>query len=239
MSQNKTAMIAGLALALFSTIWLARSPFHSEASENIPKKSSRTRFVKLAPGQMGDAIARRDDTKTILPVSNPQMTPLRQMMARHAAMMEKSDLGSQAEAIESELNQFATRLSADDIAELGLTLQDERESQNKRALSVYLLSRAGAHGIGALSKLAMTNAPTKLSEERETFEISLRVTALRALDALSGTETMKVAESMRRVIERQQNPTLKMMAKVSLDGIEASKPQRLGRAMEQVLPYAN
>jgi hypothetical protein len=236
MKQDQKSLVIGLSLALVATLWFAKSSFHQSptaALEATPEK--RTPLIRLAPAQVGAAVARRDQPQNILPVTAPSTTSLRSLLEHQAELMKKSDLGTQAPAIEAELDEAAKNLTADNIAELGIRSQDSYENQNKRSLSVYLLGKAGPEGIGALSKLATTNLDASFGETRKGFELGLRISALRALDQQSKEHGATVAEAMRKIWRQQKDPTLRMMAKVSLDGIQSARPQRLGRMLEQIV----
>lgn len=236
MKQDQKSLAIGLSLALAATLWFAKTSFHQTPQlslESAPQK--RAPLIRLAPSHIASGVIRRDQPQSILPVTPLATLALRDLLERQANLMKKSDLGSQASTIEAELDEAAKHLTADNIAELGLRLQDPDENQNKRSLSVYLLGKAGAAGLGALAKMAATPMNPNYGEHRKTFETALRVSALRALDGQSQTHGATVAENMRKIWRQQKDPTLRMMAKVSLDGIESARPQKLGRMLDRIL----
>lgn len=168
--------------------------------------------------------------------SRPALTTT---VERCAAAMDLAS-GNLDGAAERELNASALALSSADTRVLAGWVRDPARAPGFRRASLSLLSRSGSGALPLLAGFLREPVPFTAAPELHPhgdpargFELSLRVTALEALDR--STETAAVEKLLQGILLQQNDPSLQFMARVALSGIAAGKPHRLGRMIDRML----
>lgn len=86
----------------------------------------------------------------------------------------------------------------------------------------------------ALPEYSDLQDPHSVGSQARTLEMSLRVTALESLDQRGG-QSSEIAKGLLRILQKQNEPSLRFLAQTSLSGIEAGKPGRLKRIIDEML----
>lgn len=138
----------------------------------------------------------------------------------------------------------AKPLSASELSKLAQLVTDSTAPQETRKKALYDLTQQGAAALTALSVVANSPVPEALSQDphsadqiKQSFEASLRVTAIEALDeiAVDPTHTDAVKASMLGVLKSQKHRSLTLLAQISLSGIESGRPGKVKRAIEALV----
>lgn len=158
---------------------------------------------------------------------------------RYAAAMDLAT-GNADGRTEKEMNSMALALSPSDTRVLAGWVRDPVRAQNFRRASLYLLSRSGSGALPLLASFLREPIPFASNPDLHAhgdpargFELSLRVTALEALDR--STDTAAVEKLLQGVLLQQNDPSLQFMARVALSGIASGQPHRLGRMIDRML----
>ena len=130
------------------------------------------------------------------------------------------------------------------VLQLAQATLDQSQSFEVRRKALYVLTQMGAVALPALSEVATSfvsvansQDPHSVAQVKQTFESSLRVTAMESLDELAKDESHSAAvkESMLRVLQVQKHRSLTLIAQISLSGIESGRPGKVKRAIDILL----
>ncbi|MBC7466986.1 MAG: hypothetical protein H7256_13440 [Bdellovibrio sp.] len=119
------------------------------------------------------------------------------------------------------------------------------ETAEARQQMLYTLTQKGPSASEALVAIAKSDIPEfKNSQDphsvaalQEKLELSLRVTALEALDALIAMKPELISK-MAEIAHAQSDPILKFLAQVSLSGAQKHQPGKLKRTIDAMLAEA-
>ena len=141
-------------------------------------------------------------------------------------------------------------VATDELQALQAKVLDSQQPAEQRSASLYLLSQYGVQAVTQLSAIAenrplhfeqQDNSHSLGSYQRE-FEISLRITALEALDHIALNSPQEPSASptsmekrLSKILSHQTEPSLRMLAQISLSGIESGRPGKLTRFIDQAL----
>jgi len=118
-----------------------------------------------------------------------------------------------------------------------------QQDLDQRQKALYEITQKGFSKRTELSQIAMSplpkfenlDNPHSIGSYKHREEINLRITALEALDKLA----IEHPQEMRRIIEevaaKQQEPTLRLLIHISLDGIYTHRPGKLSRAIDAMI----
>jgi hypothetical protein len=135
-------------------------------------------------------------------------------------------------------------ITAAELQQLVLTVQDGTQSQENRRKALYVLTQMGSAALPALTAVATTPMPVATSQDphsaeqiKQSFEAGLRVTAIEALDELGTDSSLSpaVKDSMLNILKIQKHRSLTLLAQISLSGIESGRPGKVKRAVEDLL----
>ncbi|WP_413574652.1 hypothetical protein ACLVWU_10520 [Bdellovibrio sp. HCB290] len=123
-----------------------------------------------------------------------------------------------------------------EIDDLGVIAVNADSNNDRRTLAVHLLSLAGQRASSALYQIAQSPLPELSNNDPHSsaalvydYEMSLRGSAMAALDALSTETPEQVQKNMLQILTMQSSPTLKHFARISLMGIQQGRPGKLAR----------
>lgn len=116
------------------------------------------------------------------------------------------------------------------------------ETAEARQEMMYSLIKIGPSASQALVAIAKTNIPEfhnskdphSVGAFQERLELSLRITALEALDQML-MKKPDLSRSIGEIAHQQTNPILKFLAKVSLSGVQKNQPGKLKRTIDAML----
>lgn len=148
----------------------------------------------------------------------------------------------------SELAATVNAMTFEDLKVLQQNALNQNVDGNERRASLFLLTKVassestGTAATEALAEIAQTpvpafeNAGKPHSRESlaKSFEVSLRITALEALDQRTVTAP-SVASHLENIRRLQKDPTLSLLTQISLAGIAAGTPGKLNRAIQAML----
>lgn len=170
-------------------------------------------------------------------------TAMQALVESQVRQMAATDLNTSY--VQSDLQRQADSFSNKDLQSLENILLSSQATQDERSVSLYLLSLSGAKALPALTHFSVTALPEfshlqdphSAGSLNKSFEMSLRIATLEAIDHLSEAKntTSQVQTSLQQILKTQNDPTLKMLAEVSLAGIQSGKPQKLSRLIQAMV----
>lgn len=111
---------------------------------------------------------------------------------------------------------------------LNTTLKaDHRSSQ------LFKLTQAGEEAAEELAQVA--RAPVEKQHPQREFELSLRLRAVEALDEVALKNSSKAQKQLLWVMDANPDPTVSLLVRVSLQGIEQGRPGKARRLMDQMI----
>ena len=116
---------------------------------------------------------------------------------------------------------------------------DVNSGADKRRDALFQLTQLGPSAVCALQEVARSsvpdfdnqNNPEAVGAYQKKFEVSLRITALEALDKLA-MSSVDIGPALAEIRRHQKNSTILFLANVSLSGILAGRPGKLSRAID-------
>lgn len=143
----------------------------------------------------------------------------------------------------SSLNDLRETITSKEIEDLKAQIENEDTNARDRQTALYILTQIeNTTTTEALAEIANSPIPAfdnlNSPHSRETYlyhaELALRVTALETLDQRSAnsSDAQKYIEA---IAKNQANPTLKFLARISLEGILSQRPGKLHRVTETIL----
>jgi hypothetical protein len=143
---------------------------------------------------------------------------------------------------EENIRPLLKALSVKESRELEQRVLDPSADGNERRTALFILTRAGAPAIPALVAISRSAIPEfenstdphSLDSLRMKNEISLRVTAIEALDQQS-ISNPDISAHLFEIAQIQKNPTLEFLVRISLAGIAEGRPGKLGRAIDAMI----
>lgn len=170
----------------------------------------------------------------------PQLERLRTLVAKISAESRGISQGGDGEG-SAEL--AASQLTHEELATLESWALDPNQDGDSRQAALFLLSEAGTSAVGQLAAIAREPIPEAAfqaaephseSDYRRSLELSLRVSALEAMDILSIDEPSLIRESMGQILTVQSDPTVRFLAQVSMAGTAEGKPGKLQRMVDRL-----
>lgn len=131
--------------------------------------------------------------------------------------------------------------SAENLARVAT---DASQAQEARRKAVYDLTQMGAAALASLAVIAAdpvievkNQNPHSADQIKQSFEASLRVSAIEALDelALNPNNVEAVKAAMFEVLKTQKHRSLTLLAQLSLSGIESGHPGKVKRAIDAMI----
>ncbi|MFS4461236.1 hypothetical protein [Bdellovibrio sp. HCB2-146] len=144
---------------------------------------------------------------------------------------------------EKSLQDAVQNLSDRDLKSLQNQLLNTEGRMEDRQAALYLLTQSDSpQALVTLSALAASELPSfenlqdphSVGSAQRTFEMSIRVSAIEGLD-IRAEKHPEIASDLRRVLQKQKEPTLRFLAETSLSGIEAGRPGHLKRIIDEML----
>ncbi len=188
----------------------------------------------------------KSDVASPKPVLSPEpslLPPGARSVSGHALVHEVMAWGFRRdEKREARVIELARRLSPRELLGLADLVVDPKSSADRRNAAVYILSEAGAIAQPALTKIVVTpfddrpGKPHSIQDAKRQGEVSLRVSALEALDQL-GASGSDVRASLQKA-SLQKNTTLQFLARIALSGIEQGRPGKLSRFIDASMDEA-
>ncbi|MBO9667379.1 MAG: hypothetical protein J7501_11270 [Bdellovibrio sp.] len=226
MLQSRKLQVLVPVLLIAGVWWMNHSPNdHSVApSTERHTETSTSRQTKPASQQQASVGA-----TTTLAASNSIATP----RLEHKVNQIAKTLGQPETELSPELLDV-TDITANEREQLRLAVMNQNLEGIRRRASMFLLTKIGAPAIQEIGAIALAPlAPTQNSMTKE-FEVSLRITALETLD-LMPAHSREVLNIMKKSLTTQKDPTLNLLARISISGIESGKPGKLSRAMDAMI----
>jgi hypothetical protein len=112
---------------------------------------------------------------------------------------------------------------------------DATASGGERRLALHQLVVRGINARDDLTIIAASSWPDTDSHKQMKFERGLRITAIEALDKMAATDGAGTTPYLHQVLSQQKDPSLKMLAQVSLTGVAEGKPGKLSRFIDKML----
>lgn len=106
------------------------------------------------------------------------------------------------------------------------------ESANDREEAMYQLTQKGMAALPELKKVLANPLPA--DPTRHEFEVSLRITALEALDELS-MQGADIAEALQGALATYDEPSIQTLAMVGLQGLEENRPGKINRFIDKMV----
>ena len=141
---------------------------------------------------------------------------------------------------------LVTKLTAQDYKLLHDKVLSPSNKMPEREAALYVLTLSSAPQAqgtlivlaeSALPEFSDLQDPHSVGSTQRTQELGLRVTALESLDQRAATSP-EVTQGLQRILQKQTEPSLRFLAQTSLSGIEAGKPGRLKRIINEMLGTA-
>lgn len=202
---------------------------------------SHTSKVPLAPAQASASALTAAAVFSVAP-SQKELQQVLETLVQDSAQPKKNAQTEKAvAALVTKLTEADYKLLQDKVLASG-----NKMAEREAALYVLTLSSA-PQAQGTLVALAETalpefkdlNDPHSVGSTQRTLELGLRVTALESLDQrATGTGSPEVAKGLLRILQKQREPSLRFLAQTSLSGIEAGKPGRLKRIIDEMIGSA-
>lgn len=210
-------------------IWLGQ--------ESVRKLSSSAISVSTDDRQDPFLVSSVKEKSTGLEYATPSI-PLVKSVENIAQSMQNPNSNLNVE----ELSVKAQGLSHKDLVELKQFVMNQNLEAKFRRASLFLLTQSGlaaAPILGEIAKsaiplFAQSKDPHSIGALAKNYEVSLRITALEALDKLSVTST-DVMSYLMDVSQTQKDPTLLFLTNISIAGIQGGKPGKLNRAIEAMI----
>ncbi len=161
-------------------------------------------------------------------------------LIRHVSVLLENPQANKV--LEKEINTAAKTLTFLNFEQLGKQAIDLTQDRQVRQAALYILSEAGPAAAPVLAALVESGLPeysnlanphSRDSAERS-FELSLRMSALEALDK-AASQNPEIRTLLEKIVGKQKEPTLRYLAQVSLRGVETGRPGQLQKVMEQVV----
>lgn len=113
------------------------------------------------------------------------------------------------------------------------------ETADDRQKMLYSLTKMGPYAASALVAIVETNIPEfrntqeahAVAATQEKLELSLRLTALEALDGMLAKKP-EISQRISEIAQTQSNPLLRFLAQVSLSGVQNHQPGKLKRTID-------
>lgn len=208
---------------------------HQARSVAVPQSLSAS-LAKAAPALTQVQGLRALVKPTVTVASSVQtQTAMRALVESQVRLISATDLNTAQ--VQSDLQSQADNFTNKDLQNLESILLNRQSTQDERSVSLYLLSLSGVKALPALTHFSAMALPefSHLQDPHsegslnKNFEVSLRIAALEAIDRQAS------AESLQQILKTQSDPTLKMLAQVSLAGIQSGKPEKLSRLIEAMV----
>lgn len=148
---------------------------------------------------------------------------------------------------EKTVEALVTKLTDEDYELLRDKVLSSENKMPEREAALYVLTLSAAPQaqttLVALAETALPEFkdlqdPHSGGSTLRTLELGLRVTALESLDQRAVKAPDLVAKGMQRILQKQTEASLRFLAQTSLSGIEAGKPGRLKRIINEMLGTA-
>lgn len=141
------------------------------------------------------------------------------------------------------ISETITPVELFEIKRVALSLS---ESSEKRQASIFILSHIGNIAADSLAEIIQTeipnlknaHSPHTIDNSLHANEISLRISALEALDNLA-IDNPTVKNKIENIIKNQKNPELNYLAQISLSGILTNRPGKIKRVINAMLAERN
>lgn len=143
----------------------------------------------------------------------------------------------------SSLNELKNNITSKEVEDLKTLVNNKDENGKYRQTALYVLTEIETPDTTkALAEIAIStipvfdnlNNPHSRSTYQHRAELALRMTALETLDQRS-IKFLDVQKHIQAIETNQTNPTLKFLARISLEGILSQRPGKLHRATEAIL----
>lgn len=143
----------------------------------------------------------------------------------------------------SAINGLKNNITSKEVEDLTTLVKNKDEKGKYRQTALYILTQIEtSETTGALAEIAIStipvfdnlNNPHSRSTYQHRAELALRMTALEALDQRS-IKSLDIQKQIQAIEVSQTNPTLKFLARLSLEGILSQRPGKLHRVTEAIL----
>ncbi|MFL5814625.1 MAG: hypothetical protein ACJ763_13705 [Bdellovibrionia bacterium] len=108
-------------------------------------------------------------------------------------------------------------------------------AQERREVLYQLTQTHSEEATRSLIKIAASDVDAR--DESSRFDVSLRITALEALDQRMASGEAS-ASAITTVLKKQTHPTLLFFARISLEGVTSGRPGKLTRFIDQAFSEA-
>lgn len=142
---------------------------------------------------------------------------------------------------EAELKRKVSQISRSELDSLAHMAVAEKTDPDERNICVYLLSLAGIQAREALNYVVKAKIPdfsritdAHAATAKADQEISLRLSALEALDVLGMQNPQEIRQDLASILLVQNENSIKNFAQISLMGIMQGKPGKLSRWLNQL-----
>lgn len=147
---------------------------------------------------------------------------------------------------QAQLQSLSETLSPIELHEIKNIILSPQEKGDKRLAFNFLLSQLGIAGADTLAEIIKFEIPHFENSENphsagsleKAFEISLRITALEALDSLV-VENPQLKAKIVGILNVQKEQSLNFLIQLSLSGIESNQPGKIKRFIDKVLTKRN
>jgi hypothetical protein len=166
-----------------------------------------------------------------------ELTKVIGTLVQESALTRKNPETEQAAEI------LATQLSEGELKFLQDKILNPLNKSAEREAALYILTLSPSpHAALSLIQVAGSPLPElpdltdphSAGSLQRTQELGLRVTALESLDQRAAS-VPSVVVGLNQILQKQTEPSLRFLAQTSLSGIEAGKPGRLKRVIEEML----
>lgn len=199
---------------------------------------SHTSKVPTAPAQASASALTAAAVFSVAP-SQKELQQVIETLVQESAQPKKNP------QTEKTVEALVTKLTDQDYQLLQEKVLSANNKMAEREAALYVLTLSSApQAQGTLVVLAETalpefkdlSDPHSAGSTQRTLELGLRVTALESLDQrAAGAGSPEVAKGLLRILQKQTEPSLRFLAQTSLSGIEAGKPGKLKRIIDEML----
>jgi len=239
----KTFAVLGIVVATLGLVKRLYTDTPQKAQDAVGDVKSAPGTNLKAPPSPGPTSHARDNGLAGTP--SPITSPPQNTDALKALIFQEKELlyrrGQGWEGHEAELKHRVSQISRSGLDSLAQMAVAEQADPDERNICVYLLSLAGLQAREALNYVVKARIPNfsritdvHAATAKADQEISLRLSALEALDVLGMQNPQEIRQDLTSILLVQNENSIKNFAQISLMGIMQGKPGKLSRWLNQL-----
>lgn len=137
---------------------------------------------------------------------------------------------SLAQAKSNPPSQTSSKTNASSVNVVSQILSKSTPAEERREALYQLTQTHSDAATQSLIEIASSNVDAR--DESSRFDVSLRITALEAIDQRMASGEARVS-AITEVLQKQTHPTLLFFARISLEGVTSGRPGKLTRFIDK------